>query len=1005
MQLVIFGLTIKKGKNCSTLILQDGAAAAEERRRKEEEDAAAAAAAAEAAAAEEEKRRQENETRVSGYLPVISIRQSRSLMRKMSRCKYVYTFSSEMFTDLEKVKTSNVKSLNKERRKKEAEERERREAEEAQRKIKEEKRAAEEAVRRQAEDEQQKKEEEERKKREAEERRKRINASYKQLVTKETSNGCDPVSYHYNIKRDITYGCNNEDDGDDEKDDDDEEEDDCDSDFEEGPEKSDTSLELQNHNGNSYNSFCSPVKDTFESCAEIRVSTANLLADPGQLSATILNNMYPKVANDDYTYKSSNLTETRESTSPDSGKFSFLSVHTNHLEPVPWLKDPKQPDYQNQTFFPIQFEAVSKQEPKEFAKRNINLQENGLISSFKAPSRTLINSVSIKDYKSKLEGSLNNSKTKIQSYHNKLSTESGVKNTSILEDLTNSKNKNLSYNNNNNNNNNNINSDNNRYYNNNNNDITTKNNNNNNSGLRVREKAVKVSNKWPPEKATKIHDISKRYDSETDSSPHCEPETKPAVLVSQKSVVKRWPHAQTAQISMAKRPEKLTSWSSGVNGNGSITQRLDYKTDVRGRWPPEVDLKQTARESISSALAQKIYKPPSKDVTGVSGQNLRKDIINETAVAQVFLQTPENTRLKDGTSTCKIIPKSKENNELIIPHQSYHNGHLLETRSSSLTNPHAVKDQNLSYTSFVPSTNQHQINDDDDDSGDEVKGQTVSSAHCVIHLQSGKRVHIQNWSFHIGDSSNIHSPFNKLTTRQTLPSPPSTFREEEEREEAERKKRQEEAARRRLEEEEKKKKGKRKGLGGLSPEKKKLLKKLIMQKAAEDLKNEAKRKAEEKERFICERVEPLITEGLNEAQLQDLVKKLHAKTAELEEEVYDCEFKIRRQEFEINDLTIKVNDTRGKFVKPVLKKVSKTEAKCHSSSSLFNVRFPCWHGLDGSTGTGNPGGCTRLRSDLAVFLQLDALPSANHTKSVVGAFYVPPAQKSVKAALASATFG
>ncbi|XP_036360332.1 uncharacterized protein DDB_G0287625 isoform X15 [Octopus sinensis] len=748
---------------------EDDAAAAEERRRKEEEDAAAAAAAAEAAAAEEEKRRQENE----------------------------------------------------ERRKKEAEERERREAEEAQRKIEEEKRAAEDAVRRQAEEEQQKKEEEERKKREAEERRKRINASYKQLVTKETSNGCDPISYHYNIKRDITYGCNNEDDGDDEKDDDDEE-DDCDSDFEEGPEKSDTSLELQNHNGNSDNPFCSPVKDTFESCAEIRVSSA----DPGPLSAAILNNMYPKVANDDYNYKSSNLTETR-----------------------------------------------------------------GLISSFKVPSRTLINSDSIKDYKSKLESSL--SKTKIQSHHNKLSTESGVKNPSILEDLTNSKNKNSSYNNSNNDN---INNDNNRYYNNNNNIITKNNNNNNNSGLRVREKTVKVCNKWPPEKATKVHDISKRHDdSETDSSPHCEPDTKPAVLVSQKSVVKRWPHAQTAQISMAKRPEKLTSWSSGVNGNGSITQRLDYKTDVRGRWPPEVDLKQTARESISSALAQKIYKPPSKDATGVSGQNLRKDVISETAVVQVFLQTPENTRLKDGTSTCKVIPKSQENNELIIPHHSYHNGHVPETRSSLLTNLHAVKDQNLSYTSFVPSTNQHQSNDDDDDdddddSGDEVKGQTVSSAHCLIHWQSGKK-------------------------------------EEEEREEAERKKRQEEAARRRHEEEEKKKKGKRKGLGGLSPEKKKLLKKLIMQKAAEDLKNEAKRKAEEKERFICERVEPLITEGLNEAQLQDLVKKLHAKTAELEEEVYDCEFKIRRQEFEINDLTIKVNDTRGKFVKPVLKKVSKTEAK------------------------------------------------------------------------------
>ncbi|CAI9741510.1 Hypothetical predicted protein [Octopus vulgaris] len=75
-------------------------------------------------------------------------------------------------------------------------------------------------------------------------------------------------------------------------------------------------------------------------------------------------------------------------------------------------------------------------------------------------------------------------------------------------------------------------------------------------------------------------------------------------------------------------------------------------------------------------------------------------------------------------------------------------------------------------------------------------------------------------------------------------------------------------------------------------------------------------------------------------------------------------------------------------------------------------------------GSGKPEGCTRLRSDLAVFLQLDALPNANHSVTVVGAFYVPPAQvpgeagnghgrigafyvpparKPVEAALASAT--
>lgn len=37
-----------------------------------------------------------------------------------------------------------------------------------------------------------------------------------------------------------------------------------------------------------------------------------------------------------------------------------------------------------------------------------------------------------------------------------------------------------------------------------------------------------------------------------------------------------------------------------------------------------------------------------------------------------------------------------------------------------------------------------------------------------------------------------------------------------------------------------------------------------MQKAAEDLKNEAKAKAEEKERYINERVEPLKADGLGE---------------------------------------------------------------------------------------------------------------------------------------------
>ncbi|GFR65954.1 troponin I [Elysia marginata] len=153
-------------------------------------------------------------------------------------------------------------------------------------------------------------------------------------------------------------------------------------------------------------------------------------------------------------------------------------------------------------------------------------------------------------------------------------------------------------------------------------------------------------------------------------------------------------------------------------------------------------------------------------------------------------------------------------------------------------------------------------------------------------------------------------------------------RRQEEEEEERRRMEEEEAERIKAEEESKKKKGgKRKGLGGLSAEKKKLLKKLIMQKAAEDLRNEAMQKAAEKEKYINDRVPILKTEGLGQSELEKLVKDLHSKVSVLEEEVYDWEVKIRKQDFEINELTLKVNDTKGKFMKPVLRKVNKTESK------------------------------------------------------------------------------
>lgn len=134
--------------------------------------------------------------------------------------------------------------------------------------------------------------------------------------------------------------------------------------------------------------------------------------------------------------------------------------------------------------------------------------------------------------------------------------------------------------------------------------------------------------------------------------------------------------------------------------------------------------------------------------------------------------------------------------------------------------------------------------------------------------------------------------------------------------------RQEEAARMAADEEKKKKKGKRKGLGGLSPEKKKKLKEISF--IDYDTEEE-----EEKWRVVSERLTPLPDdfENLSTADLKKLCKQLHDKLAQFEGEVYDWEFKCEKQELEVNELTLKVNDSKGKFVKPVLRKTNKTESK------------------------------------------------------------------------------
>jgi len=115
---------------------------------------------------------------------------------------------------------------------------------------------------------------------------------------------------------------------------------------------------------------------------------------------------------------------------------------------------------------------------------------------------------------------------------------------------------------------------------------------------------------------------------------------------------------------------------------------------------------------------------------------------------------------------------------------------------------------------------------------------------------------------------------------------------------------------------------------GLTPDKKKKLKLLIMKRAADDLKAESERKAKAKQTYIDSKVKALPDlHGLNEAQLVSICKDLHKQICEGEEAKYDFEMKIRKQDWDINELTIKVNDIKGKFIKPTLKKVTKTQSK------------------------------------------------------------------------------
>merc|ERR1711962_2000143 len=136
--------------------------------------------------------------------------------------------------------------------------------------------------------------------------------------------------------------------------------------------------------------------------------------------------------------------------------------------------------------------------------------------------------------------------------------------------------------------------------------------------------------------------------------------------------------------------------------------------------------------------------------------------------------------------------------------------------------------------------------------------------------------------------------------------------------------------------------GKKAKKGFMTPERKKKLRLLLRKKAAEELKKEQERKAAERRKVIDERCgQPKDLESASEDALKQICKEYFDRMYMCESEKYDMEFEVRKRGFEINELNIAVNDLRGKFIKPSLKKVSKYEnkfAKLQKKAAEFNFR-------------------------------------------------------------------
>ncbi|KAM7134236.1 troponin I, cardiac muscle [Macrochelys suwanniensis] len=99
------------------------------------------------------------------------------------------------------------------------------------------------------------------------------------------------------------------------------------------------------------------------------------------------------------------------------------------------------------------------------------------------------------------------------------------------------------------------------------------------------------------------------------------------------------------------------------------------------------------------------------------------------------------------------------------------------------------------------------------------------------------------------------------------------------------------------------------------------LKTLMLQIAKQELEQEEEERGREKQRYLVEHCAPLAPASLPLAELQELCRELHARVDRVDEERYDMQVRVSKNINEIEDLTQKIFDLRGKFKRPALRRV------------------------------------------------------------------------------------